>query len=229
VGELERCPTFKEKVAKNPDNVNLGLFSYPVLMAADILIQKANLVPVGVDQIPHIEMTRVFAKRFNFRYGQEVFPLPEALEERLVRVPGIDGTGKMGKSDGNTIDLAETPEMIRKKIAGAVSDTTRARRTDPGHPFECNLYALHEFVTGEPQVAQIKSDCEGAKIGCVDCKRCLADSIIGYLTPFQERRAEIAQDSNYVSDVLREGGIKARATAIQTVDEVRSLMGLVRF
>ena len=229
VGELQRCPTFKEKVAKNPDNVNLGLFSYPVLMAADILIQKANVVPVGADQIPHIELTQTIATRFNYRFNRQFFPIPEALEERAIRVPGIDGSGKMGKSDGNTIDLKDSPEVIRKKIMGAVTDIKRARRTDPGHPFECNLYALHEFVNKEADVQEIRLDCEGAKIGCVDCKQKLAAAIIEYLAPFQARRAEIEKIPDYIQDILHDGGQQARKSAVQTVDEVRSLMGLERY
>lgn len=228
VGELQRCPTFKEKVAKSPDNVNLGLFSYPVLMAADILIQKANIVPVGADQLPHIEMTRNIAARFNHQYGK-VFPIPKALEERAIRVPGIDGSGKMGKSDNNTIDLRDTPDVITRKIKGAVTDITRLRRHDPGHPLECNLYALHEFVSPEDQVKQIRCDCESAGIGCVDCKKILAKSLIEYLGPFQARREVISAQQGYVQDMLHTGGLKARETAADTVEEVRQLMGLSHF
>jgi len=225
---LERCPTFKEKKDKHPENINLGLFSYPVLMAADILIQRANLVPVGEDQLPHIELAQYIAKKFNTRFG-ETFPIPEAMIEKAIRVPGLDGTNKMGKSDDNTINLNDPPETIRERISNAVSDTQRARRSDPGRPYVCNLFALHEFVTDQGLILQIKSDCEGAKIGCVDCKRMLSDSVTAFLAPFQARRAEIARDPSLVASVLGEGGRIARETASETVETVREKMGLVRY
>jgi len=226
VGELQRCPTFKEKVKTQPDNVNTGLFCYPVLMAADILIQKANLVPVGEDQIPHIEMTRTIAAKFNNRYG-EVFPLPEAVIEKAVKVPGLDGSGKMGKSEGNTIDLRNSPEAIRQKISVAVTDTKRQRRSDLGDPYNCRLYDIHEFVTEAGKVNEIRCDCQSAKIGCVDCKNILTESVVAYLTPFQEQRVRI--DRDYVMDVLHDGGLKARQTAQTTVSAVRGKMGLRNF
>jgi len=228
ISELQRCPTFKEKVKLQPDNVNLGLFGYPVLMAADILIQKANLVPVGQDQLPHIEMTRQIARHFNLKFG-EVFPLPDALIEKAVRVPGLDGTGKMGKSEGNTIDLRDTPDVIEAKVTNAVTDTTRIKKSDPGHPFQCNVYAIHEFVTDSGLLPQIKRDCETAKMGCVECKRMLAKSVINFLAPFQERRAEIAKKPDYVRSILHDGGNKARESASMTLEEVREKMGLARF
>lgn len=228
IAELQRCPTFKEKALLQPKNVNLGLFGYPVLMAADILIQKANLVPVGEDQLPHIEMTKMIARRFNHRYGQ-VFPIPGAIIEKAVRVPGLNGTQKMGKSEGNTIDLRDSPETIEQKISMAVSDVKRVRKTDPGHPYECNIFALHEFVDDESLIPQLKTDCESSRIGCVECKKRLAESVINFLAPFQERQAKIAKNPNYVREVLHEGGHQARKSAIQTLDEVRTNMGLSRF
>lgn len=223
VSELQRCPTFKEKLKKQPENVNAGLFNYPVLMAADILIQKANIVPVGEDQIPHIEMARMIASKFNQCYG-DFFPLPQALLEKAVRVPGLDGSGKMGKSDSNTIDLSDDSEVIRQKINGAVTDTERKRRTDPGNPYHCRLYEIHEFVTDPSKVEMIDGQCKSAGIGCVDCKRILTDSAISYLAPFQEERAKT--DLDYVKMVLHNGGKKARQTAQETVTAVRELMGL---
>lgn len=225
IGELQRCPTFKEKVKKQPDNVNLGLFSYPVLMAADILIQKANFVPVGEDQLPHIEMTRNIARRFNAKYS-ETFPLPESFKEKAVKVPGLDGTGKMGKSEGNTIDLKDSKEEITKKISLAVTDTKRIQKKDIGHPYECNLFTIHEFVSGLDFSQQIKTDCESAKIGCVECKKILTKSLIDFLAPFQARRIEISKDPDYIKDVLISGGKAARESAKITLDEVRERMGL---
>lgn len=223
VSELQRCPTFKEKLKSQPENVNAGLFNYPVLMAADILIQKANIIPVGEDQIPHIEMTRMIASKFNQRYG-DFFPIPSALVEKAVRVPGLDGSGKMGKSDGNTIDLRDTPDVIRQKIKVAVTDTGRKRRNDPGNPYNCRLFDIHEFVTDMTKVEEIKSQCQQATIGCVDCKCILAESVIAYLAPFQAERAKI--DRDYAMHVLHSGGKKARQNAQKTVSAVRELMGL---
>jgi tryptophanyl-tRNA synthetase len=228
VGELQRCTTFKEKVRSQPENVNLGLLSYPVLMAADILIQKANLVPVGEDQLPHLEITRSLAKRFNHRYG-ETFPEPKALLEKAIRVPGLDGTEKMGKSEGNTIDLTDNPWIIKKKIAVAVTDPARKRRHDPGSPYECNLYALHEYVSSQEFLKKVYDGCRSADIGCVECKEELSRGIINLLTPFQEGRKKIASQTNYVIEVLRQGGLKARQSAQENIKEVREKMGLVMY
>lgn len=228
VGELERLPTYKEKVATQPENVNAGLLFYPVLMAADILIQKATVVPVGKDQLPHIYFTQDIAKRFNDRYGV-TFPIPQALEGKPVRVPGLDGTEKMGKTAGNTLNLNDPPEEIRHKIAVAVTDTARKRRQDPGNPFLCNLFALHELISLQETVERVKKECATAEIGCIECKEMLSTGVIKLLEPFQQRRAEIAAKLDFVMMVLREGSAKARKTAQETVAEVREKMGLRQF
>lgn len=228
LGELLRCPTFKEKARKQPDNVNHGLLSYPVLMAADILGPKADLVPVGEDQLPHIEITRSIARRFNDRYGN-TFKIPEALKEKAIRVPGLDGTDKMGKSEGNTINLDDSPEVIWEKLRVAVTDTERKRRSDPGRPYLCNLYSLHEFVSSQEVTEEVYKECLSAGIGCLECKRKLADSVIALLGPIQQRRVELSKNPDYLFQVLYEGGKKARSVIQKTVNEVREKMGLRMF
>ncbi|MFH1192566.1 MAG: tryptophan--tRNA ligase [bacterium] len=228
IGELQRCPTFKEKARKQPDNVNLGLFSYPVLMAADILGPKTNLVPVGKDQLPHIEITRSIAQRFNNLYGK-TFELPEALKEKAIRVPGLDGTAKMGKSDNNTIDLTDSPETIWKKISVAVTDEQRQRRSDPGNPAKCNIFSLHKFVSEKELLSEIKEGCKTAKIGCVDCKKRLSANISGVLEPFQQRRENLSKNFDYIHAILNKGGEQARKIVQATVTEVREKMGLIMF
>lgn len=228
IGELQRCPTFKEKARKQPDNVNLGLFSYPVLMAADILGPKASLVPVGKDQLAHLEITRSIAQKFNARYG-EIFPLPTALEEKAIKVPGLDGTPKMGKSDGNTIDLTDSPETIQRKISIAVTDPQRQRRSDKGHPAKCNIFHLHEFVSGNELTSEIKEGCKTAKIGCVDCKKHLSNNVVALLQPFQETRERLKKDQDGVNTILKKGGEQARKIIQKTVTEVRERMGLRMF
>lgn len=228
IGELMRCPTFKEKAKKQPDNVNHGLFTYPVLMAADILGPKADLVPVGEDQLPHIEITRFIARRFNNLYG-EVFKMPEALIEKAIRVPGLDGTDKMGKSEGNTIDLSDSADAVWEKLRIAVTDEQRERRSDPGRPYLCNLYTLHEFVSPEELVKEIDEGCRSASIGCIDCKKKLAENITALLSPLQQKRAELVVKPDYIQQVLHDGGLRARAIIQKTVAEVRTKMGLIMY
>ncbi len=228
IGELQRCPTFKEKARKQPDNVNHGLFSYPVLMAADILGPKANLVPVGKDQLVHLEITRSIAQKFNARYG-EIFPIPSALEEKAIKVPGLDGSPKMGKSDGNTIDLTDCSETIQKKISVAVTDPQRQRRCDKGHPLKCNIFLLHKFISDNELIAEMKEGCKTAKIGCVDCKKHLSNNIAALLRPFQETRERLKKDQDGVNTILKKGGEQAREIIQKTVTEVRERMGLRMF
>ena len=224
--ELEGLPTWKEKEASQKEAgkiVSAGLFFYPVLMAADILIQKATIIPVGKDQLPHLEFTRDVARRFNNRYGF-TFPACDALEGRAIKVPGLDGTEKMGKTEGNAIDLVETPEGVAQKLSVAVTDTNRKLRQDPGNPYICNIFALHELLSTPEMVEQIKTDCQTAAIGCVECKKMLGNNINKFLAPLQERRQAISDD--YARQILSDGGKKARITARQTLNEVRDKMGL---
>ena len=229
LGELQRIPTFKELVRKNPDDVNLGLVSYPVLMAADILGCQATLVPVGEDQIPNVELARNLAERFNNRFGQ-TFIMPKMMNE-MVRVPGLDG-GKMGKSDSdNAIDIDSSTQVIRERyLKRGITDTNKVKLTDPGDPFNrcASVYPLHELVTtGETTTRTIASRCRTGTIGCVECKNLLVESISAILGPFQEKRAALANKDDFVRDVLHEGGKRAREIFSETVDDVRSKMGIV--
>ncbi|HYD93548.1 MAG TPA: tryptophan--tRNA ligase [Candidatus Paceibacterota bacterium] len=228
LGHLQRVPTFKDMVRKHPDRVTLGLISYPVLMAADILGPQADLVPVGQDQVPNVELARDLADQFNRRFG-ETFTLPKMLPQ-MIRVPGTDGK-KMGKSDGNGFDLNATPDEIREAYRRAPTDPGRVRRDDPGTPKNClTIYPMHELVTpGETTHRTIANRCRSADISCVDCKSLMAENLSKNLKPFQERRREFADKDELVRDVLAEGGRKAREIFQQTVDTVRVKMGLERY
>jgi tryptophanyl-tRNA synthetase len=226
--ELYVLPTYKEKVEKDPKNNNAGLLYYPILMAADILAHKANLVPVGSDQEIHVRVARNIARRFNNEFGK-IFPMPQIFEKESIRVPGLDNSGKMGKSEENenVISLSDPPKTVRSKLAVAVTDTARKRRNDPGHPFECNIFAIHEFFSNEESIRSLQKNCMNAEIGCVECKKMLGDKIIELLEPMQEKRKEISERPNFVEKVLQEGKIKARASAQKTLAQVRENLGLV--
>ncbi len=231
LGELERVPTFKDLVRKNPDNVNLGLVTYPVLMAADILGPKATLVPVGEDQIPNVEMARNLANRFNKRFG-DTFIIPEMMAQ-MIKVPGLDGA-KMGKSEAdNAVDINTSLDAIRDRyLKKGVTDPQRLRVSDPGDPYNrCqSVYSVHELVTeGEVMSREIANACLSAQIGCAACKHRLVDGITKILEPFQERRASLANQNEYVKDVLHEGGKKARARIKATTEIVRERMGIVLY
>ncbi len=229
LGDLERVPTFKEMVRKNPDNVNLGLITYPVLMAADILGPKATLVPVGEDQVPNVEMARSIARRFNKHFG-DTFVVPEMMTQ-MIKVPGLDG-GKMGKSESdNAIDINSPIDVIRKLYLNkGITDTQRLRVADAGDPYSrcLSVYPVHELVTaGEVSTRKIANACMSAQIGCGACKQLLVDSIAKILGPFQEKRAELADQNDYIKDVLHEGGKEARIIVRGTVEDVREKMGIV--
>lgn len=228
LGELERVPTFKDLVRKNPDNVNLGLVSYPVLMAADILGPHATLVPVGEDQRPNVELARNLAENFNKRFG-DTFELPEMMVE-MIKVPGLDGE-KMGKSESeNAIGIELPIETIRKRyLEQGITDPQRLRVSDPGDPYNrCrSVYPLHELITpGEKDSREIASACQNAQIGCVACKHKLVDSIAMILEPFQERRRELSSRDDYAREVLHEGGKRARKIIAETTAVVRDKMGI---
>lgn len=222
---LTRLPTFKEKVRQHPENVNYGLVGYPVLMAADIILYKAAAVPVGEDQLPHLEFTRELVRRFNLTFGP-VFLEPEAKLTPFRRVMGIDGVNKMSKSLDNHIELSATPEETSKRVLSMVTDTSRIYRRDPGHPEICNVYALHGFYTAE-RMEEIARDCRGAQLGCVDCKRLLAKGMNEALAPFRARRLELAAQEGLVADVLADGGRRARAIAAETMDQARARIGFL--
>jgi tryptophanyl-tRNA synthetase len=224
LGWLTRLPTFKEKVRQNPDNVNYGLVGYPVLMAADITLYLADLVPVGVDQAPHLEFTREIVRRFNHHFG-DVLVEPQAKHTEFTKVLGIDGKAKMSKSLDNHIEIASTPEEIWQRVRSMVTDPARQYRSDPGHPEVCNVFTLHGFFSAD-EVDQIEADCRSAGIGCVDCKKKFAQNLSDYFAPFRERRAEFSADPDYVWDVLADGARRATEIASGVMGDVKRAIGL---
>lgn len=227
LGELLRCPTFKEKTRRQPHNVNLGLVSYPVLMAADILLLNAEVVPVGEDQLVHLELAREIVRRFNGRYGP-VFQEPRPLPENAVRVPSLTGNGKMSKSGTkeSAILVTDTPEQIRQKVGGAFSDPLRVDRHLPGHPTPdgCNVFHLHTFFTRYHERERIAHRCLAAEIGCVECKQHLAGSLMTFLGPIQEAAERLTDDD--VLEVLEDGERRVRSRAEATIVRVREAIGL---
>lgn len=226
VSWLERNPTYKEmqENLSAKDLSTFGFLGYPVLMASDIIVYKATRVPVGHDQLPHLEITREIARRFNYLYG-EVFPEPAALLTETPKVLGIDGR-KMSKSYGNAIFLSETEEETRKKIMSMVTDVQRPRRADPGEPDRCVAFTLHSLYVPEEERSRIVKACRGAEIGCVDCKKILAQHVVDELAPFRERRRELACQPELVDQVLAEGNRKASEEAARTMQEVRKAIKL---
>ncbi len=222
---LERNPTLKEQVRDlEMDTITYGHLGYPVLQAADILLYKGEVVPVGEDQLPHIEITRELARRFNAQYSPQspVFPEPEGKLTKYARLPGLDGK-RMSKSLGNTILLSDTPETIQKKLKGAVTDPQKVRKGDPGRPDICLVFSYHTKFNSQ-EVNQIKTDCQQGTLGCVDCKKMCAQKIIETLTPHREKRAYYESHLNEVKDILHDGENRARAVAVQTMTEVREAM-----
>jgi tryptophanyl-tRNA synthetase len=227
MGWLTRLPTFKEKVRQQPDNVNYGLLGYPVLQAADITLYKANVVPVGEDQLPHLEFTREIVRRFNYVFGP-VLVEPEAKLTETPRILGIDGVNKMSKSLDNHIEISASPEEIRQRVMSMVTDPQRTHRHIPGRPEVCNVFSMHKIYTPAGQVAEIDHRCRTAGIGCVDCKKIFTQNLIDALAPLRERRAGFSRDPNFVWDVLHDGAQRARVIAEGVLDEVTAAMGLPR-
>ena len=225
LGKLTALPTFKEKVRDNPDNVNYGLVGYPVLMSADILLYKADAVPVGTDQIPHLEFAREVVRSFNHRYNTDVLVEPQAVVTKVPKVLGIDGERKMSKSLDNHIELAATPAETEKRVMSMVTDPQRQRRSDPGNPDICNVFTLHKIFSSADEVEAINRDCRSAEIGCVDCKRLFAANLNKSLEPFRTRRAELEKDPDYVRDILLDGAKRAKLIASETMAEVREAIG----
>jgi len=222
---LERVPTYKDQILQlsqqGKDLGTYGFLGYPLLMAADILLYKASVVPVGEDQIPHVELCREIARRFNFLYGT-VFPEPKDLVGKVPLLPGVDGR-KMSKSYNNTISLTASPDEITKRVQQMVTDPARLRKDDPGHPEVCIVYKFHQIYT--PEVAEVGENCRGGKVGCVACKRHLAENLEKLVSPFRERR-DYWGEPGRVEKVLEEGAERARMTAAETMKEVRCVMGL---
>ncbi len=222
---LLRVPTFKEKVKLQPHNVNYGLVGYPVLMTADIVLYKAELVPVGEDQLPHLELAREIARRFNNLFGN-TFPEPEAKLTSFPLILGLDGKDKMSKQQGNDIEIALSDEETIERVMTAVTDPARRYRSDPGHPEICNIYRLQRYFN-PLQLNDIAEQCRSAKIGCVDCKMLLAREINTTLKPFREQRAALAARPKYVASVLADGAQRAQVIARETLKEVKLKMGLI--
>lgn len=222
---LERNPTLKEQVRDlNLDNITIGYLSYPVLQAADILLYKGDAVPVGEDQVPHVEITREVARKFNNQYGI-VFPEPEPLLTKFSRLPGLDGDMKMSKSLNNTILLSDSPEEVFQKLKKAVTDPQKIRRNDPGRPEICLIYTYHKRFNPD-ETEEIAKDCRSGKLGCVDCKNRCASKINGFLQPILEKRNYYESNPDLITDILNDGENKAREVAVATMNEVREKMKL---
>ena len=222
---LLRVPTFKEKARLQPHNINYGLVGYPVLQTADIVLYKAEFIPVGEDQLPHIELAREIARRFNNLFGN-TFPEPEAKLTPFPSVLGLDGKEKMSKQLGNDIEIALSDKETIDRVMEAVTDPARRYRDDPGHPEICNIFRLQGYFN-PLQLDDIAERCRSAKIGCVDCKTLLAQEINSTLKPFRERRAALANKPQYIADVLADGASRARVIARKTLKEIKQKMGLL--
>ena len=228
LGRLYRCPTYKERL-RQPDGrdlTNYTFLGYPVLQAADILIYRAEAVPVGEDQLPHLEITRELARKFNASYKTDLFPEPEALLTPVARLNGLDGR-KMSKTYNNTVNLADEPDKIRKKVMAALTDTKRARRKDPGHPDECNLFPWWKALFPD-EAASIRPKCESAEIGCVDCKKVLAENLVKLLEPIRLKRNQLLANPRRIDEIIVEGSATAKKVAEETMAAVWEAMGLER-
>jgi len=226
LGELERMTQFKEKSARQ-ESVPAGLLNYPILQAADILLYKADRVPVGEDQLQHLELSREIARRWNTRFGVATFPEPQPIVTEARRIMGLDGQAKMSKSLGNTIGVLEAPESVWEKLRPALTDPARKMKKDPGNPEVCNIFTMHRAVSTDAQVAHVDAQCRSAGWGCLDCKRLLADNMIAELAPVRERAAELRAHPERVREILAAGAARCRAIAAATMAEVRAVMGLV--
>jgi tryptophanyl-tRNA synthetase len=224
LGDLHRMTQFKEKSA-GKEHVSVGLFTYPVLMSADILLYKATVVPVGEDQLQHLELARETARRFNHRFG-EIFREPQPRLSHAPRIMGLDGQSKMSKSKGNTIALFEEKDAFWAKLKGAFTDPQRLRKSDPGRPEICNIYTMHKAISTPEQVDLTYKECTTAQRGCVDCKKVLMESFERELVPLRVKRAELASSPQRVRAALRDGAAKARTIAEDTMRDVRGAMGL---
>ncbi len=232
-GELERSTTYKDKIAKQQDNINAGLLTYPILMASDIIIHKATKVPVGKDQEQHLEMARTFANRFNNIYGANCFPEPFGFsyDDKLVKIPGLDGSGKMGKSEGeaNAIYLIDEPEAVRKKVMRAVTDTGPTEKNQQKPEAIENIFSILKAVSAADTVAHFEDHYNNCTIRYGDLKKKLAEDMITFTTPFRERTKELMEDEVRLGKIVRQGAERARESAEKTIKEVREIIGIKTF
>ena len=226
LGELERQTQYKDK-ASRMESVPAGILNYPILQAADILLYRADLVPVGEDQVQHLELSREIARRWNARFGAEFFPEPQAKLTPARRIMGLDGSAKMSKSMGNTVGLLEPPDSVWEKLRPAVTDPARVRRTDPGTPEVCNIYHLHRAFSPPGVVANVETHCRTAGWGCIECKKVLFEQVNKELAPIRARSVEIRARPEIVDQVIGDGAATARRVASETMREVKERMGLV--
>ncbi|UCD24426.1 MAG: tryptophan--tRNA ligase [Gemmatimonadota bacterium] len=226
IGELERMTQFKDK-SRRQESVLAGLLNYPVLQAADVLLYKAQMVPVGEDQVQHIELMREIARKWNARYGEGFFPEPQPAITHARRIIGLDGQAKMSKSLDNTIGINESAESIWQHLRPAVTDPARVKKSDPGTPEKCNIYSLHQHFSPEEMIQEVAEKCRTAGWGCLDCKKVLGEKIAATFAPFRERAAELRADPETVFEILRDGADRARAVAEETMREVRERMGFM--
>jgi tryptophanyl-tRNA synthetase len=227
LGELERQVQFKEKSARQ-EQVLAGILNYPVLQAADILLYRADTVPVGEDQVQHLELSRVIARNWNTRFAADFFPEPKPLLTPTRRIMGLDGQAKMSKSMGNTIGLLDAPDVVWNKLRPAVTDPKRIKKTDPGDPDVCNIFQLHKAFSPAETVADVERQCRSAGWGCIDCKKALHGHMTAELVPIQARAAELSATPGRLAEALGDGAAKARAVAQETMRAVRDHMGLVQ-
>ncbi len=226
VGEIERMTQFKDKSKQHRGNINMGLMDYPVLQAADILVYKAGFVPVGEDQVQHVELSREVARKFNTRF-QPVFPEPQAILSCAPKVLGTEGKSKMSKTLNNYIGILEDEAGIWEKLRTAVTDVARVKRKDPGDPEVCNIYTMQRAFSPETALLEIDRECRSAGIGCIDCKKILLGTMLAELGPIREKALSLKSNPDFVLDVLRDGAHACTLLAGQTMDEVREVLGLL--
>ena len=226
LGKLTELPTFKDKIRQQPDNVNYGLVGYPVLMTADIGLYQSNIVPVGIDQAPHLEFAREVVRSFHYRYKTQVLIEPQIKTTEVPKVLGIDGKEKMSKSLNNHIELASTAAETEARVMDMVTDPARIKRSDPGNPDVCNVFTMHKSFSPQADIDMVNVECRRAGIGCVDCKKLFARNLNKHLEPFRARRQEIASKPESVQEVLDDGARRASVIARQTMKDVRAAVGL---
>jgi tryptophanyl-tRNA synthetase len=227
IGEVERMTQFKDKSRQHKANINMGLMDYPVLQAADILVYQAGFVPVGEDQVQHIELSREIARKFNARFGS-VFPEPAAVLSAAPRILGTEGKNKMSKTLNNYIGILEDENSVWEKLRTAVTDVARVRRSDPGNPEVCNIYTMHRAFSPEETMEELSRGCRTASTGCIDCKRILLKNMMIQLAPIREKAFALREDRDYVMDVLQKGAKECKKMAEETMEMVRSALGLLK-